>query len=824
MNMPHRLSDTDLLHQTAARIGTPYFIYDATILRDRIAQLRAALPAADFFYSLKANPNLSVTRVLREQGVGCEVSSLLELETALAAGAAPGRIILVGPGKSEAELARATRLGIKAIIAESGDEIADIDAMAARQGVVQDVALRINPDFQSGGARLTMSGRATQFGIDQSNLGAVLADLASLRHVRLRGLHVYMGSRILSHEVVAENIRQILALARTVAPQLPAPLEFVDVGGGFGIPYHEGEAELDLIRLGQIATPEIARFTAEHPGTRVVIELGRYIAGPAGRFVTRIRRTKHSKGECFAVCDGGANVHSAAAGQGSFLRKSFPIRLLPARPGSAAEASDDLWHITGPLCTPQDIIGKSVLLGQRPEAGDLICVAQSGAYGPTASPTGFLGFGAPAEVMQDGAELTVVRHRDDVAERLRKQAPVTLGLADPVAAPALHSPDTDEAADLHGTPFADSCLEALAPLGPLFRDTGNRLDRSPDAWVGLCQDPFARALITIGVPEAYNGFPLSDTPLGRDSCPYGLHVAMVERLARFDASSILSMPGPSLSGGAVLAAGSVAQIERFFAAYRTGPQATFFAVTEPEAGSDASNGRTRLRRTAAGLVLNGQKMLVGGAKRADIGLVFCQMEDTGRPVLVMLDPHAAPETVQIDRLPTTGLRGADLCRLTFTDTPVAEDMILSSGDGRSLRDGLMSIGGVFERNRPMVAALALGSGRGILDLLEAKPGLAGRFGALRLGHTALLRQLARVIAAQEAGRPKLAEISRVKMQAVAFAEKVVEAAFESAPAIMLADPELCRRARDVKAFEYMEGTTNIQTLNAYRSYTAGVGK
>lgn len=822
MNMPHRVTDTDILQQAAAEIGTPFFIYDAQILRDRIHGLRRALPAVDFFYSLKANPNLSVTRVLRGLGVGCEVSSLLELETALLAGAPPERIILVGPGKSADELARATALGIKAIIAESFDEIAEINGLAARAGKVQPVALRINPDFQSGGARLTMSGRATQFGIDQSQVAAALPDLAALTNIRLVGLHVYMGSRILSHEVVAQNIRQILTLAEQMVPLLTAPLEFVDVGGGFGIPYHEGEEELDLEALGRAACPEISAFATRQPATKVVIELGRYIAGPAGRFVTRIRRTKLSKGEHFAVCDGGANVHSAAAGQGSFLRKSFPIRLLSAGSDRAAPC-DAAWHITGPLCTPQDVIGKSVVLGQQPRPGDLICVEQSGAYGPTASPTGFLGFGAPAEVMVDAGALTVVRHRDEVQERLHKQTPAPLHLAQPVPQPGLIHTRQDEVADLHGTPFADPCLDALDPLGPLFRETGNRLDHSPDAWSALWDDPFARALITIGVPEEYNGFPLSQTPLGVGACPYGLHVAMVERLARFDASSILSMPGPSLSGGAVLAAGTAAQIERFFAAYRTGPQGTFFAVTEPDAGTDASSGRTRLRRTANGLVLNGQKMLVGGAKRAAIGLVFCQMEDTGRPVLVMLEPKAAPDTVQIERLPTAGLRGADLCRLTFTDTPVDESMILS-GNGRSLRDGLMSIGGVFERNRPMVAALALGSGRGILEQLEAKPGLANSFGALRLGHTALLRQLARVIEAQEAGRPKLAEISRVKMQAVAFAENVVDIAFQQAPAAMLADPELCRRARDVKAFEYMEGTTHIHMLNAYRSYTAGVGK
>jgi diaminopimelate decarboxylase len=822
MNMRHRPSEAELLPLIAAEIGTPFYLYDAEILRERVLALKQALPSVDFLYSMKANPNLSVTRVLYKAGTGCEVSSLLELETALAAGAVPGRIIMVGPGKSRAELDRAVALGIKAIVAESADELEEIDALAAARGRVQDVAIRINPDFQSGGARLTMSGRATQFGIDLALVPAVIEAVGRMGSVRLCGLHAYMGSRILSHHVVAENIRQILNLASSLSPQLRQPLDFVDVGGGFGVPYHEGEEELDLAALGQASAADLGRFEAENPSTRVVIELGRYLVAAAGRFVTGIRRTKLCKGERFAVCDGGSSVHSAASGQGSFLRKNFPITLLAA--AGTRPASPEKWTLTGPLCTPQDVIGKDVLI-PRPAPGDLLCIHQSGAYGPTASPTGFLGFGAPAEVMVDGGATYVVRRRDNVTESLARQQPQALAETF-MAVPAIRRPAKTADAELEGTDFAHPCLGALASLEPLFTKTGDRLDRDPDDWSALWSDPLVRALTTIGVPDEHNGFPLSETGLGIDHCHYGLHVAMVEMLARFDTNSILSMPGPSLSGGAVLAAGSTTQVDRFFAAYRHGPQGTFFAVTEPDAGSDASNGSVRISDGPNGLRLSGRKTLIGGAKRADIGLVFGRLERTGRPVLAMIAPAEAPDCITIERLATTGLRGADLCQLTFTDFPVAPEMILGgSTDGTgSLRDGFTSINGVFERNRPMVAALALGTGRGILDRLEAKPGLAGRFSDLRVRHAALLRQLARVVAAQEAGRPRLHDIGRVKMQAVAFADRVVETAFANAPAEVLADPCLTRRCRDAKAFEYMEGTTHIQLLNAYRSYTAGVAK
>jgi diaminopimelate decarboxylase len=819
MNMLRRHPDVGLLHRIALEIGTPFYIYDAGVLRMRVKALCQAFPAVNFFFSLKANPNLSVTRILHEQGIGCEVSSELELETAVAAGVPADRILMVGPGKTRAELERAVQLQIKSIVAESLGELLEIDRLGAAKGTVQGVAIRINPDFRSSGARLTMSGRASQFGIDQPEVRSVLSALQGLANLQLRGLHAYMGSRILSHEAIAHNIRDILNLAAGLLEELGTPLDFVDVGGGFGVPYYEGEEELDLNALSAAVAPLLSTFALNHPRTRVVMELGRFIVAPAGRFITAIRQTKWCKGERFAVCDGGSNVHSAAAGQGSLLSRNFPVSHLGTHLLEPDVHALEAWTLTGPLCTPQDIIGKAVMLAQ-PRPGDLICIHQSGAYGPTASPTGFLGFGFPAEVLVDEGIVQLVRARDTVGRSLSLQKPRPILPREALAAPHLAQRANDP---LINTAFSHPCLDKLSTLEPLFRRTGERLDTDPDAWGDLWESDLVRALTMIGVPAAFNGFPLGNTDLEIDTCSYGLHVAMVERLARFDASSILALPGPSLSGGAVLTVGNPEQITQYFKAYSCGPQGTFFAVTEPDSGSDALNGRTRISRQGEELVINGTKMLVGGAKRAEIGLVFGQREETGRATLAMVEPKRWPDHVRIDRLKTVGLRGADLCRITFTDFPVSREMILGD-DERSLRDGFMSISGVFERNRPMVAALALGSGRGILDRLDSEPKLAGQFRDLRLTHTALLRQLARVIDAYEQRRPKAHEISAIKLQAVAFADRVVERVYDAGSVLLLSDQILRRRCRDLKAFEYMEGTTNIHTLNAYRSYTAGVAK
>ncbi|MEO0916999.1 MAG: alanine racemase, partial [Pseudomonadota bacterium] len=279
----HTLSDAlcDTLRKVANHVGTPYYLYDAAQLRERVGDLRTHLPDVDFFYSLKANPNLSVVSTLIGAGTGAEVSSRLELEVALKAGAKADRILMVGPGKSTADLTRAVQLGIKAIVVESLDELDEIDRLAAFEGRAQRIALRINPDFQVHGARLAMSGRATQFGIDQANLAEAVLRTESLPHLRLVGLHIYMGTRILRTDTLADNTRQVLALASELMPTLKTPLEFVDVGGGFGVPYYEDETALDLADVGNALRPLISEFRSAHPQTRVAIELGRYMVAEA---------------------------------------------------------------------------------------------------------------------------------------------------------------------------------------------------------------------------------------------------------------------------------------------------------------------------------------------------------------------------------------------------------------------------------------------------------------------------------------------------------------------------------------------------------------
>ncbi len=423
------ISFTDL----ADEFGTPLYVYDGDVLSGQFLGLRERLdPAAEIFFSLKANPNPAVCALLHSLGARAEVCSLAELAAAQLAGVPADGIIFVGPGKSTAELSACLDAGVYAIICESFGELTVIDAFSRQRGLRTRVALRINPDFVVKGAKLTMGGRSRQFGIDIDQLLDARNRLADLTGVRIIGFQAYLGTRILSEPVIAENTARILELAERLAIQLGVQMEFVDVGGGLGVAYFDGENDIDPALVAEGVNPAIRAFAARHPGTRIAIELGRYLTAHSGTYVVKVRYVKESMGERFAVVDGGTHQHMAAVGIGSYVKRNFPMRLLSGA-GQDPEAPLTSWNVAGPLCTPNDVLGRRVELPEL-RAGDLIGVLRSGAYGPTASPGRFLSHGFPAEVLVSDGRAHLIRTRDDVTDILRGYLmPVRDGAADVVA-------------------------------------------------------------------------------------------------------------------------------------------------------------------------------------------------------------------------------------------------------------------------------------------------------------------------------------------------------------------------------------------------------
>jgi diaminopimelate decarboxylase len=406
------------LTSIAAEFGTPVYVYNGDVLAANYRALRQLLhPALSIFYSLKANPNVSVCGLLHSLGANAEVSSLTELRTALLAGVAPNDILFLGPGKSREELEECLNVGVRAIIVESFAELKLIDELSCISGKPANVVLRVNPSFSVKGSGLTMGGKPRQFGIDESHLLDTFDLGAELRQARVMGVQVYMGTRILDEATIVENTIQIFRLAEQLAERHHFPLELVDIGGGLGVAYFERERDLDVQVLTEKLNPVIEAFTQSHPSTDLVMELGRYLVALCGTYVARIRYVKESMGERFAIADGGTNHHMAAVGIGSFVKRNFPMR----RIGPASSLENVAWNVTGPLCTPNDTIGKAVSLPQDLAPGDLVAVERSGAYGATASPVHFLSHGYPAEVLTLGSDAFLVRHPDTPEDLLSRQ-------------------------------------------------------------------------------------------------------------------------------------------------------------------------------------------------------------------------------------------------------------------------------------------------------------------------------------------------------------------------------------------------------------------
>jgi len=402
--------------EAVLQFGSPLFLYDGSILRDTYRSLREALPnEIDIFYSMKANPVLGISELLCREGACCEVCSAVELEVAIKAGFKPSDIIFVGPGKSADEIEQCFQHQIYAIVCESIEEVEQINRMAKARRTTFPILLRVNPDFSIQNAPLKMGGKATQFGMDFDIVNAL--NPSRFENIKILGIHVYNGTRILDADSVIANTVNVLSLAETFAKKWGLLFECVDIGGGLGIPYFPGENIFNLQKFKSGMALVIKQYIEKYPNTRIILESGRYLVGPCGSLISKVLSVKPSHGEDFIITDGGMNCHMAVTGIGSFIKRNFPTQLISPKTTNLKLRK---YNVTGPLCTPGDVTAKQVEL---PEAhiGDLIKICASGAYGPTASPGRFLSHGFPAEVLFDENKFYLLRRRETVEDILSTQ-------------------------------------------------------------------------------------------------------------------------------------------------------------------------------------------------------------------------------------------------------------------------------------------------------------------------------------------------------------------------------------------------------------------
>ncbi|AMO39092.1 pyridoxal-dependent decarboxylase, exosortase A system-associated [Thauera humireducens] len=383
------------LSRIAARVGrTPFYAYDRSLLSARVAQLRAALPAeVKLHYAMKANPMPALVCHMATLVDGIDVASAGELMVALDAGADPQEISFAGPGKTDAELHQAVAADILVNV-ESFREVPILAAAQQALGLPARVAVRVNPDFELKSSGMKMGGGPKQFGVDAEQVPELLAaiDRAGLA---FEGFHLFAGSQNLKPEAIVEAQQKSFALACRLAEHAPSPVRFLNLGGGFGIPYFPGEQPLDLAPIGANLADIVAQAKAALPHAEIVIELGRYLVGEAGLYVARVLDKKVSRGHTYLVTDGGLHHHLSASGNfGQVIRKNYPAAI-----GNRMDATMQATvSVVGPLCTPLDLLADRMNLAAA-EPGDLVVIYQSGAYGATASPQRFLGHPAVTEVL-----------------------------------------------------------------------------------------------------------------------------------------------------------------------------------------------------------------------------------------------------------------------------------------------------------------------------------------------------------------------------------------------------------------------------------------
>jgi diaminopimelate decarboxylase len=384
------------LERLASRVGsTPFFAYDRSLLSDRVGLLRSALPAEiELGYAVKANPMPAVVQHLSGLVDWLDVASAGEMKVALDTGVPAAQVSFAGPGKTPAELTQAVAAGVT-IELESETEAARVVETGERLGIRPRVAVRVNPDFKVKGSGMRMGGGAQQFGVDAERVPAMLTALAE-SDLELLGFHVFAGSQNLNAEILCEAQRATVALALRLADAAPEPISYLNVGGGFGIPYFEGDRPLDLAPIGDnLAGLLDDAIRPNLPDARVVVELGRYIVGECGFYVTRIVDRKRSRDKTFLIVDGGLHHQLAASGNfGQVIRRNYPVAI-GSRTG---DDSTETVSVVGCLCTPLDLLADGTML-PRADIGDLVVVFQAGAYGLTASPTALLSHPAPLEVL-----------------------------------------------------------------------------------------------------------------------------------------------------------------------------------------------------------------------------------------------------------------------------------------------------------------------------------------------------------------------------------------------------------------------------------------
>jgi diaminopimelate decarboxylase len=396
------------LEEIARDHGTPLYVYSADAIRTSYRELDEAFRPHPhrIHYAMKANSSFAVVRILREAGSAVDANSIGEVDLAIRAGFTPSDIVFSGVGKSPDEIERAVQLGLKAINAESSGELERIDRAAQARGVRARVAVRVNPDIDAGTHPHISTGlHINKFGVPLEQARDLYRKMAIQPGLQPVGIHVHLGSQIISTEPIQRGVAAVVRLARELR-DVGIHLDHIDIGGGLGISY-DGSRAPTAAEYAAAILPIVAPS-----GLSIALEPGRYIVGAAAALLARVVDLKDGAGgHHFAVLDAGMTELMRPMLYGAFHR------IVAVTPRAAR---DQCYEIVGPVCESTDAFGSDRKLN-RLEVGDLLAILDAGAYGSAMS-SNYNRRPLPAEVLVDGAHARLIRRRQTIDDQLALEA------------------------------------------------------------------------------------------------------------------------------------------------------------------------------------------------------------------------------------------------------------------------------------------------------------------------------------------------------------------------------------------------------------------
>lgn len=398
------------LDDLAERYETPLYVYDLGRVEARYAHFREAFAGADLLvaYSLKANANLALLHRLGRLGAGADIVSRGELVRARRAGIPGERIVFAGVAKTEPEMEAGLDEGILAFNVESRGELERLDSVARRRNVVAPFAIRLNPGVLAPTPHeYTRTGHATtKFGVPAEEALDLYRWAAARPHLRAVGLDLHIGSQISEPGPYLDALDRAAAVLNEL-PGAGRHLDFLDLGGGFGVSYGDERPAMDLKALAEEIVPRVRAR-----GLRLILEPGRALVGDAGVLLTRVSVVKRSGEKTFVIVDGGMTELIRPSHYGGF----HAIVPVTERPG----AEETVVDVVGPICESGDFLARDRSLAAV-EPGDLLAVLTAGAYGFTMA-SNYNARRRPAEALVDGDDVHLVRRRETFDDLLRGEA------------------------------------------------------------------------------------------------------------------------------------------------------------------------------------------------------------------------------------------------------------------------------------------------------------------------------------------------------------------------------------------------------------------